>query len=67
MKEEAFLEEDVLIRKAIDALMKSLGPVETKRFLSLNNNLKRLESVKRHKQWQTKLNRKNFLQEVFSS
>ena len=30
MKEETFLEEDVLIHKAVNALMKSLGPVETK-------------------------------------
>jgi hypothetical protein len=67
MKEETFLEEDVLIHKAVNALMKSLGPVETKRFLSLNNNRKRLESIKRHTKWQSNLNREKFLKEVFSS
>jgi hypothetical protein len=67
MKEETFLDEDVLIHKAVNALMKSLGPIETKRFLSLNSNRKRLESVKRHTKWQSNLNRENFLKEVFSS
>ena len=66
MKEETFLEEDVLIHRAVDALMKSLGSALTKRFLSLNNNRKRTESVKRHKQWQNNLNRKNFLKEILA-
>ena len=29
MKEDTFLDEDVLVHKAVNALMKSLGPVET--------------------------------------
>ena len=66
MKEDTFLDEDVLVHKAVNALMKSLGPVETKRFLSLNSNRKRNESVRRHKQWQSNLNRENFLKEIFS-
>lgn len=66
MKEETFLNEDILIQKAVTALMKSLGPVETKRFLALNNNRKRIDSVKRHKLWQSNLDRKKFLKKVLS-
>lgn len=64
MKEDTFLNEDVLVHRAVSALIKSLGPIEAKRFLSLHNERKRIESVKRHQKWQTKLHRDKFLKDL---
>jgi len=65
MKASIFKDEDQLITKAIDILLEELGPVEAGRFLSLRNK-KRIESVTRHRKWQTTLNREEFFNRVFS-
>jgi hypothetical protein len=44
--------------------METLGPVETIRFLSLPVK-KRTESVKRHREWQSQLEKEQFFNEVF--
>jgi len=54
MKKSQYINEDQLIKKAIDILMENLGPVETNRFLTLPVK-KRIESVKRHRLWQSRL------------
>jgi hypothetical protein len=64
MKTSTFINEEQLISKAIDALISKLGPVETNRFLFLMKK-KRVESVKRHHQWQAKLNKEQFFETVF--
>jgi hypothetical protein len=64
MKTSTFINEEQLINKAIDALVSKLGPVETNRFLSLLKK-KRVDSVKRHHQWQAKLNKKQFMEAIF--
>ena len=64
MKTVRYLTDDELIEKGVEALVKALGPVETARFLNLRR-AGRIESVKRHRRWQTKLNQKEFLDEVF--
>ena len=64
MKKSHYIGEDQLLKKAIDILMEKLGPVETNRFLSLPAK-KRLESVKRHRLWQSKLDKDSFFKEVF--
>ena len=58
MKTEKYLNEEELIRKAIGALIQELGPVETARFVNLPRP-KRVESVKRHRQWQKSLDQDN--------
>ena len=63
MKTARYLEEDVVVKKAIEALLKELGPVEAARFINMPRR-KRLESVKRHRQWQKKLDETSFLDEV---
>ena len=63
MKTSKLLGEDVLIDKAVNVLVQELGPIEASRFLSIKSS-KRMESVKRHRQWQSKLDRKSFLDEV---
>ena len=64
MKTSTFINEEQLISKAVDALISKLGPVETNRFLSLMKK-KRVESVKRHHQWQAKLNKEQFFETIF--
>ena len=66
MKQGQFVKEDKLLEKGIDILMEKLGPVETNRFLTLPGQ-KRIESLKRHQQWQSKLNKDRFFNEVFES
>jgi len=64
MKKSAFINEEQLISRAIDALVSKLGPVETHRFLSLMKK-KGVDPVKRHHQWQAKLNKKQFMEAIF--
>lgn len=66
MKAQAhvYLPENEMIRRALDALMTTLGPVETARFLALPRQ-RRLDSVKRHRQWQASLNKDQFFDQVF--
>jgi hypothetical protein len=64
MKTEKYLNEEELIRKAIEALLQELGPVETARFVNLPRS-KRIESVKRHRQWQKSLDKDQFIKEIF--
>ena len=65
MKKTKYMDEEKIISKAINALYKELGPVETIRFLTLPKS-KRLESVKRHREWQKTLDKDLFFDEVFS-
>lgn len=64
MKTVQYLPEEDLIERGLDALMQALGPIETMRFLTLSQS-KRLESVKRHQQWQATLNQQEFFDQVF--
>ena len=61
-----YLPEEELIQKGLHALMKALGPVETRRFLRLPRS-QRLESVEQHRQWQATLNQEEFFDEVFAA
>ena len=61
-----YMDEDDVIRKAIEVLLKELGPIETIRFLNMPKK-KRIESVKRHREWQKQLDKEKFLNEVFST
>jgi len=66
MKEAKYLNEEDIILKGVNVLLKALGPVETGRFLNIRRQ-KRMESVKRHREWQKKLDKEEFLKEVFKS
>ncbi len=65
MKSQTLLPEEKNIQRALGALMKTLGPVETIRFLTLPRQ-RRLDSVRRHRQWQTKLDKQKFFDQVFA-
>ena len=58
------MDEDTLIRKSIEVLMEKIGPVETIRFINIPRK-KRLESVRRHREWQKMLDKEKFFDEVF--
>jgi len=66
MKTKRLTEEERLISKAVDVLVKELGPAEAGRFLALPRK-RRIESVKRHRQWQDQLQQKQFFDSVFGA
>jgi len=54
-----------LMKKGIEILFRELGNVDAIRFLSIPRE-KRVESVKRHRDWQKTLNKDTFFDEIFS-
>jgi hypothetical protein len=64
MRTEKYMDEETIIRKGVQALIKELGPVEALRFMNLPKK-KRLESVRRHRDWQKLLDKNGFFDEVF--
>ncbi len=64
MKQGQCINEEKLLKQGVDILMEKLGPIETSRFLSFPPQ-KRIESVKRHQKWQSELNKKEFLNDLF--
>ncbi len=64
MSTTRYLPKEELIERALTALLEALGPVEAMRFLSLPRS-RRLESVKRHRQWQATLDQTKFFEQVF--
>jgi hypothetical protein len=65
MRRAKYIDEEIVIRKATEVLIKELGPVEAIRFINMPKK-KRLESVKRHREWQQLLNKDRFFDKVFS-
>jgi len=65
MSRVKYLDEEIVVRKAIEALIKELGPVETMRFMNMPKK-KRVESVKRHRAWQKTLDKDHFFDMVFA-
>lgn len=66
MKVAQYMSEEELVQKAINILMQELGPVETSRFINLPRK-KRIESVRRHRQWQKTLDKDTFFEKIFVS
>ena len=65
MTTETAMPEEQLIRQATDALIKNLGIMEATRFLAMKNQ-NRIESLERHRLWQSGLDKEEFFDEVFS-
>ena len=53
-----------LMKKGIEILFRELGNVDAIRFLAIPR-VKRIESVKQHKDWQQTLNKDTFFDEIF--
>jgi hypothetical protein len=66
MNEVKYRGEEEILAKGIHVLLKELGPVEAARFLNIPRK-KRLESVKRHREWQKTLNKEDFFNELFTA
>ena len=64
MKSAKYMDEEIVIKKATEVLIRELGPVEAVRFTNIPKK-KRLESVKRHREWQKLLDKDPFFKEVF--
>lgn len=62
---ETVMTEERLIRQATDALIDNLGIMEATRFLTIKRQ-GRLESVERHRLWQSGLDKEGFFGEVFA-
>lgn len=60
-----YMDEEIAIKKAVDVLIEKLGPVEAIRFIAMPKK-KRIESVRRHKEWQDMLDKDKFFDEVFA-
>jgi hypothetical protein len=65
MKTARYMDEDLVIRKGVDLLIKGLGPLETMRFMNISKDRK-IGSVKRHRMWQQQLKKNPFFDTVFS-
>lgn len=66
MKAQTYLPEDVMMRRALEALINALGPVEMTRFLTLPRQ-RRLDAVERHRKWQADLDKDRFFDQVFGT
>jgi len=64
MRSVKYMSEEIVIRKAMEVLIKELGPVEAIRFINMPKR-KRVESVRRHREWQKLLDKDRFFNEAF--
>ncbi len=64
MRAIKYMDEERMVKKAIKALIGELGPIEANRFICMPKK-KRIESVKRHREWQKQLDKNRFFNEVF--
>jgi len=65
MRSVKYMDEDLMVKRAIKALIGELGPVEASRFINMPRK-QRTDSVRRHREWQKSLDKDKFLNEVFS-
>lgn len=63
MKSAKYLDEEIVIKKTTEVLIRELGPVEVIRFTNIPK--KKLDCVKRHREWQMLLDKDQFFKEVF--
>ena len=66
MRTIKYMDEEIMVKKAIKALIRELGPVEAIRFINMPKK-RRIESVRRHREWQRHLDKETFMDEVFGA
>jgi hypothetical protein len=66
MKSDTLLSEEKLICQATEVLLDKFGILDTTRFLALKQQ-GRLDSVIRHQEWQTNLDKEQFFTRVFKT
>ena len=65
MKATKTVPDNDLMKKGVEILFRELGNVDAIRFLSIPRE-KRVESVKRHRDWQQTLDKDTFFDEIFA-
>lgn len=65
MKATRYLDDDLVVQKGVELLIKGLGPIDALRFMHFPRE-QRIESVKRHRVWQKTLDPEQFFDKVFS-
>lgn len=65
MKATKTVPDNDLVKKGIEILFLELGKVDAIRFLTMPRE-KRVEGVKRHREWQQTLNKDAFFDEIFA-
>ena len=65
MKAARYMDDELVVKKGVELLVKGLGPVEALRFLNFPRE-RRIESVKRHREWQKTLDQKQFFDDMFA-
>jgi hypothetical protein len=65
MKSAKYMDEENIIEKGIDILIKGLCPVQAIRFMNIPKEVK-IESVKKHRLWQKQLDKDKFFKKVFN-
>ena len=65
MKVTKTVPDNDLMKKGVEILFRELGNVDAIRFLSIPRE-KRVESVKRHRDWQQTLDKDTFFDEIFA-
>lgn len=64
MKAVRYMDDELVMKKGVELLINGLGPLETLRFLSFPSE-KRVETIKRHRDWQRNLDQKQFFDDLF--
>jgi hypothetical protein len=64
MKAVKYMDEEIVIQKGVELLIKGLGPMEAIRFMGLSKQRK-IDGVKRHRTWQKQLDKDLFFNQVF--
>ena len=64
MKTVKYMDEEMVIKKGVELLIKGLGPIEALRFMNFSRERK-IDSVKRHRAWQKTLDKEEFFRKVF--
>jgi len=64
MKTVKYMDEESMLKKGVELLIKGLGPLEALHFMNLSRERK-IDSVKRHRAWQKALDKDQFFREVF--
>jgi len=59
------MDEEMVIKKAMKVLIRELGPVEAIRFINIPKK-RRIDSIRRHREWQKLLDKARFFDEVFA-
>ena len=64
MKAARYMDDELVVKKGVELLINGLGPMDALRFLNFSRE-HRIESVKRHRQWQKTLDQKKFFDDLF--